>query len=285
MEEKKIKKIVKEYDLYLNTLKHVSCLNLNNDQIRSSANNIESNSIESYLQLGINEAHERVINRILKNMLDRGLVLDDLKDIHHFVVYPDFKVLTHIDNPANLFKNTSSLEKTVLIVPCYELNLELHDSQDTSSYTPVLCIKRLVLGPSASVISQTYDKVNSSRLEQGTNRLALEFRKKIKSQPTKDDLLRLKSLVIKYLRESVKGSPESIDFFKGDMIYCSYDYIKTKMNICRRYKVNYKDQYASRSEDKTPWLFDGLSYYDNRKMEGKVEKKLVPLAFQRERSR
>lgn len=284
MEAKIFTKLIREYDDYLNSLRHVCSLRINNNYFKKMGINVGYKSVEAYLSPKINEAHQQTIDHFINGMLGNEIGFNDVREVREFIYYPDFYVKSHIDNPANLFKNCTSIEQTVLIAPVYELNLKIDDASKTIPRTAqILRIKRLELGPTTNVFSVIEEKIDNYMLEGGMRNMILRFRERFGSEPTKNDLILLRNITIKYLIEKVLVNRENgIECLYEEDAYLSYDYLASKFNICNRYNVSFKDKYTSLSTFDSPWIFRGLEYFDNRLMVTKNgNNNILPLTYQR----
>lgn len=284
MKTKAITKLIEEYDEYLSSLRHISCLGMNDKKIQESGSNADVKSVERYLTPKINDAHQQLINQFINNMIGKEIDFNDVRDIKNFICYPDFCVKSYIENPANLYKNRISIEKSVFIAPTYELNLKIDaNSKVISPVASIVRIKRLELGPTINIFSLVEDEVDNYLLEEGIRNIIQRFKKEFGSEPNKNDLILLRNIAIKYILERIRNKEEnSITCLYDNTAYLSYDFQASKKNICSRYNIYFSDKYISVSSVGTPWIFRGLEYFDNRIVVNKDgDDTIVPLICQR----
>lgn len=280
MEDKIINEILNLYDEYLDTLRHISGFNLDVDKINRINGFSSVQETDKYLGRGISDAHSELIDEFIRNMLGT-IDFNEVSNLRTYIYYPDFKIKTYINNPANVYTKNFSLEKAVIISPVYELNL-VRGSYRTR--TEVLRMKRLSVSPKVDVLSCKKESIDSYAFKCLERDLINRFKKKFGSTPNSDDLILLRNIAIKYILENLKGRQDIGNevLYQEDAIV-SYDYDKTKKSISDEYSINYNDTYKSKSNVTTPWIYRGLVNFDNREIFSHQDNSVIPLSYMRKR--
>lgn len=280
MGDKIINEILDLYDEYLNTLRHISGFNLDVEKVNKINGFASIQETDKYLNMGISDVHLELMNEFIRKMLGT-IKLSEVSDLKTYIYYPDFKVKTYINNPANMYAKSSSLEKTIIICPLYELNLVMRSYRSRSE---VLRIKRLALSPRIDVLSRSIDSVDNFAFKCLERDLVNRYKKRFGALPNKDDLVLLRSIAIKYIFENLKDKKDNgIDSLYQSDVYVSYDYAKTKKSISDEFNVTYNDSYKSASGINTPWIYRELLEFDNREIISRQDNSVVPLTYMRTR--
>lgn len=282
MEDRIINEVLNLYDEYMDTLRHISGFNLDVEKVNRINGFSSIQDTDKYLNRGINNAHLELIDEFIRNML--GLInLSEVSNLRTYIYYPDFKVKTHINNPANIYTKSSSIEKAIIISPVYELNL-VSGSYTIGSRLSILRIKRLALSPKIDVFSCISDTIDSFIFKCLEKELINRYKRKYGAVPSADDLVLLRNIAIKYINENLKSDHENdISSLYQEGSFVSYDYRETKKKICDEYEVTFNDTYKSKSNINTPWIYRELVHFDNREIISSQDGSVVPLSYMRTR--
>ena len=268
--------IIEIYDSILSSLPHVRSLNIDISNFQKVINIVSLD--HRYSDEELNQAHNQVIGEVIFSLNGSQLV-----DTKKYIEYPDFSVKTYIPNPTFFFKDSESIEKSVLIAKNSELNIILKTKEyrlpDTLKFLRILSIQRLELAPHLAYYNLSTKVIPSTTFYEFYNAGAQAY-KKTPVLP-ENDVIRLQSRAIhdslNVLGIDVPTNPE------GEFIVYDKDYQKLKDYLKKHFGVTYDDEYTSINGNKeTVWTKLGYLKFDNRLITNFQSKpRIIPLSLQK----
>lgn len=266
--------VVKVYDEVLSSFKHISSLSLEREEFTKILKTMDSKSIK--LDKDIIRAHQCFIAYVITTAATSGF-----SEAKQAVMYPNFMAKTYLPNPYFYFKDNYSLEKSVIMLKKYVLNLIIEEEDKkldrSSQVLNFLQIEKIDADP-YSFYTLRRCVIGLSMFYNLYNKVVLKNRGF--GMPKPDEMVYLNNIAIDQ-GLLVMGSFEST--LEGEFIIKNQDYLTLKKYIKDKYKIDFCDQcIMPNGEENTVWLYKDIEKYDNRPLidiGNKVE--VLPLSYQR----
>lgn len=266
-------KIVRIYDDILSGLDHISSLNINGDNLKKVLEFDDKREIDPDIEM----SHNRFISEVIISSQE-----SDIASVKNYIMYPDFHVLTSIPNKEYFYKDTSSLEKSLIIGLKSEVNFIINDPRfrplDNTRNIMVLSVERVSFSFATDFYKISFKTIPSSLFYEYYARLIAPF--KVYRQITDGDYMRIKSLAV---RDALNMLGDSCEVLEGEFTLKKQDYYKLKEYLKHKYDIEYEDEFMSViGGNASVWNNIGAVRYDNR-VEGNLfnETKPIPLLYQR----
>lgn len=266
--------VVKVYDSVLSGFKHISSLSIERENFIKMMKVMDSKSIK--YDKDIKRAHQCFIADVMTSAAMSGFA-----EAKQAIMYPKFKVKTYVPNPYYYFNDSYSLEKSVMMLKKYVLNLIIEDDDvklDTSNQVlNVLQIEKIDVEPYSFYTLKRY-VIGLNMFYNLYNRVVLKNRGF--GMPKPDEMVYLNNIAI----DQGLLVMEPLEVMEdGEFVIKNQDYKTFKKYIKDKYKIDFNDDCTMpNGEENTVWLFKDIEKYDNRPLVDigrKVE--ILPLGYQR----
>lgn len=267
--------IVKVYDDVLAKFPHISSLCIERENFEELIKNVDSKNTN--FDKDIARAHQCFIADVITTAATSGFA-----EAKQAIMYPKFKAKTYVPNPYYYFKDNYSLEKTVMMLKKYVLNLVINDDEckldPSSQVLNVLQIEKIDIEPMCSFYTLKRCVIGLNMFYNLYNRVVLKYRGF--GMPKEGEMVYLNNVAIDqgFL---VMEPFEMID--DGKFVINSTDYSTFKKYIKDKYRIDFNDEcLMPNGEENTVWLCKDIEKYDNRplvEIGGKEE--ILPLTYQR----
>lgn len=266
--------VLKVYDNILSGLEHISVLDIDIENVKKT---LEYGRAKYLVDSDVLLAHMKFIGEVAFTV-DTG----NIYEVKRFITLPDFNVKTHMNNPEYFYRDSYSLEKSVIMGCHQEVNFIINDPR----YRPVDAIRQILV-LNVSKVSFSFDvdcyslkflSIPSSLFYDYYSRLILPY--KAYRQIGDDDYTRIKSLAVRETLNLLDDVPTTEE---GRFTLKKEDYETLKKYLKSKYNVDYEDKFISITGDEVSvWNNLGCSRFDNRVI-GLLngEKKPIPLSYQR----
>ncbi len=268
-------KIVGIYDDILSGLEHISSLNINKDNVK---NFLEYSNPKDYeADPDIKVSHDRFIGEVVISSQE-----SDLSSVRKYILYPDFYVRSYIPNREFYYKDSSSLEKTLIIGLKQEINFVINDPRfrpkDNLRNIMVLILEKVSFSFDTDYYRVSFKTIPASLFYDYYARLVTPY--KVYRQITNEDYIKFKSLAVRDVLNILGSVKENLE---GEFTLKKGDYYKLKEYLKNKYGIEYSDEYKSiTGENMSIWNNLGVARYDNRiirTQNGDAEP--IPLLYQR----
>lgn len=266
--------VINTYDKILSGLEHVSSLNIKEKNVK---NMLEFSTLKDYNpDPVILDAHKRFIGEVVLTALN-----DDIAGVKRYIYLPDFNVKTYVPNREYYYKDSYSLEKSVLIGRKSELNVIINHPEFATNLNRnqlVLSIERIEFSFGMDYFLITFKRVPSAIFYDYYTRLVLPYKKY--GSISDDEYMRIKSIAIRDALNVLGSVQTTVD---GEFTLNSNNYPLIKEYLKNKYNLNYHDEFKSiTGEVLSIWNDLGVERFDNRAlMEEQGVIKPFPLAYQR----
>lgn len=270
--------VTKVYDDVLSSFKHVSSLCIEKENFTQAIKMLDSASVE--LDKDIVRAHQCFIGDVVTTAVD-----SDFSEAMQCVMYPNFKVKTYVPNVYYYFSDNYSLEKSVMMLKKYVLNLIIDDEEnklDTSSRVlNILQIEKIDIGSTHSFYTIRRYAIG---LKMFYNLYLSILKNRGFGMPKQDEMVYLNNLAIDQglmVMEPFETSKE------GEFIIKNSDYEMFKKYIKNKYKISFNEKcIMPNGVENTVWLYKDVEKFDNRPLVDIDNKDtVVPLSYQRNLSK
>lgn len=267
--------VVKVYDDVLSKFKHVSTLSFDKDNYIKMIKMLENNNL--VLDKDIMRAHQCFIGDVITTATS-GKFSEALQAIK----YPSFNVLTYVPNLCYYHRDNFSMEKSVIMLKKYVLNLVINDEKSkldsSDEVLNVLQIEKIDIDGIYSFYTLKRYAIGLNMFYNLYNRVVLKNRGY--GMPTKDEIVYLDNIAIDQ-GLLVMDPLEVIQ--DGEFIIKEEDYPMLKKYIKDKYKIDFKDKFIMpKGEENNVWLYKEIERFDNRPLVNVGDKKeIVPLSYQK----
>lgn len=275
MNQKIEEAVVKVYDDVLTKFKHISLLCIERENFEELLKKEDPKSFT--FDKDIVRTHQCFIADVITTAATSGFA-----EAKQAIMYPNFKFRTYMPNPYYYFKDNFSLEKSVMMLKKYVLNLVIKNDgsklDSSNQVLNVLQIEKIDIGPMNSFYTLRRFVIGLNMFYNLYNRVVLKYRGV--GMPCPEEIVYLNNIAIDQGLLVMEPFEVVED---GEFVINDSEYKMLKKFIKDKYQIDFKDEFIMpNGEENTVWLYKDIERFDNRplvEIGNKVE--ILPLSYQR----